>query len=284
MKLTVMVQNLLFGGVLDGDDGRPSERWPLLVERVLSARPDVLLLTEAVQWGQWGHRLLARAMEAFDMDALLPAPSASGVPVVVMFRRETMGRWTRWNTDYGQLTTHGFGVAAFEVDGLTIDFAACHLNPFSADLALQEVSVVSNRAYRYSPLAVIGGDINYPPDTGPEPLFAAMTPYNRSMRTVLHDPAEGAGLSADRRVGWKLRQAGFHDAAALEFDRRGDATVLERTCNQDRVDQIWVTESLAPAVVDYWAVHSPQGASDHSGVVTVLDTSLVDRSACWSYQ
>jgi len=57
------VQNLGHGGLRDGD-GNPEDRWLLLAERINTAaeRVDVVLLCEVVDWHQYGHKQLVRAM------------------------------------------------------------------------------------------------------------------------------------------------------------------------------------------------------------------------------
>jgi exonuclease III len=179
---------------------------------------------------------------------------------------------------------HGFGVAAFDI-GLPnlLSIVTTHLNPFASDLALGEVGLITTRAYRYGPFAIIGGDINYPPSRGPEPNYTAQKPYNTAARTVLNDPSNNEPLQPDRRISWKLEQAGFVDVAYHMYQKTKDEKFLERTANEDRIDQFWVSKPLADRLINYWVVGNPEGASDHKGIVFQLDTDKVNASDNWNY-
>jgi hypothetical protein len=61
-----------------------------------------VLLQEAVDWDKYGHKQLGRAMDDLDMDAMPIPPSSSGYPPTLHYRRETIGRWRFWNTDFAQ--------------------------------------------------------------------------------------------------------------------------------------------------------------------------------------
>jgi endonuclease/exonuclease/phosphatase family metal-dependent hydrolase len=276
MRLTFIAQNLKFGGLWD-DDGTPQNRWPQLRARLQSAKEpaDFILLNEARDWEKQGHGPLARAMHDLDMDALPLAPSKTGQHVGLLYRKESVGRWKHWNTAYVQEVTQSFGVAAFDI-GLDapLSVVPVHLTPFGNGKALQETFLVASRGYRHGPYVVIGGDINYPPAHGPEPDYAAMRPWNTASTTVLNQNGE---LKADRRVGLAFEKAGYADVAWLMHQKTGDEKYLQRTANFERVDQFWVSQPLVNAVIDYWLITEPSGASDHAGIAFILDTDLVER-------
>ncbi|WP_329460751.1 hypothetical protein [Streptomyces sp. NBC_01497] len=217
-SISIWVQNFQQGALHNGD-GDPEDRWPLFVERIRASgvAPDLVLGCEAVGWSAFGHRQLARAMRDLDMDACPLPPSSSGMPPVLFYRRETMGRWTRWNIDFAAQSLHGFGVATFDL-GLPAPLAVApaHLDPFSADRARAEAKLVATRAYRYGPYAIVGGDINYPPHSPshPAPGYASMRPYSRSSRTRLpSESGDGPVPVLDRRVAEMLSYSGYVDAA-----------------------------------------------------------------------
>lgn len=283
MLLTFVAQNLKFGGLSD-DDGTPEDRWPHLAERFnsIDPKPDFILLTEARDWEKQGHRQLSRAMRDLDMDALPLAPSKSGQHAALLFRRETVGRWQRWNTGYTQEVTQSFGVAAFDI-GLPsmLSVVPVHLDPFRAEKALQEAFLVSSRGYRHGPFVVIGGDINYPPAQGPEPDYSKMRPYNLASRTALTPP--GGAVKPDRRIGWALQKAGYVDVAYHMYEKTKDENFLQRTASDDRIDQFWVSQPMAAAINWYWTVDTPTEASDHKAVVFQLDTDRIDHNANFQY-
>lgn len=286
MLLTFVSQNLLFGG-LRSDTGESEDRWPQLLKRITStARPaDFVLVQEAEGWDRYGHKALATATKDLDMDALPLPPSSSGNLPGLLYRPQTAGRWQRWNTSHSDQTVHGFGVAGFDV-GLPslLSVTSVHVNFFSADLAVQEAAIIVNRAYGNGPFAVIGGDMNYQPSNDPEPDFTKMKPYHFSMRTKLTDPSKHEPMSVDRRSAWKLEQGGFVDVAAYIYEKTKDKKYLEETAEGGmRIDQFWVSQPLAPAIVDYQIIDEPKPASDHKGIAFQLDTKLIDTSNAWKF-
>ncbi|MEX2209384.1 MAG: hypothetical protein WD846_00575 [Patescibacteria group bacterium] len=284
MQLTFMAQNLEFGGLRDGE-GTMRDRWPLLVKRITAVdpKPDFLLLSEAEGWDKYGHRYLSRAANELDMDALFSS-SQNGQGVVLLYRRETVGRWQRWNADYTEQVTHSFGVGSFDV-GLPslLSVVPVHLDPFRIEKALSEIGLITSRGYRYGPFGVIGGDLNYASSRGPEPEYSEMKPYNIAARTVHGDPTEEQELRPDRRIGWALEKADYVDVAYHLSEQTGDESLLQRTARSDRIDQFWVTKPLAPAITSYEVVDTPADASDHKGIVFGLDTEKVDSSVAMEY-
>lgn len=287
MILTFVSQNLQFGGLRDGE-GKAEHRWPLLLERIKSVTPpvDFLLLQETWGWDKYGHKQLVQAMNDLDMESLPLPPANSGNGPAVLYRQTTVGRWQRWSTEHMEpVSMHGTGIAAFEV-GLPklLSVMSAHLNPFSPEIGLQEAGVITTRAYRYGPFAVIGGDLNYPPDRGPKPNYNKMPPYNLAERTVLGDPAKNKRAEPDRRIAWKFEQAGFVDVVDYLYEKTGDKKYLEPTAGDDRIDRFCVSKPLAKAIVNYGVISKPADASDHKGIAFQLDTDLIDTSAHWDYK
>ncbi len=281
----MVVQNLARGGLRDGE-GSPQDRWPQLAARIAAAQPDVVLLNEVCDWTGDGHRQLARAMADLDLDAAPLPPSKTGFASAVLYRTATMGRWCRASFDLAQETTHGFVVVAFTLAGLPapLTVAAGHLDPYSGDKAIYEAKLLATRAYRYGPYAVIGGDMNYPPEDGPAPDYTQMRPYNLAARTLLDDPTQSGELRPDRRSAWMLKKAGYLDTAWHLYQASGDETLLRRTASDDRIDRIHVSGPLGPAINNYRLLDEPAGASDHHGVAIDIDTDAIDRQHLWTYR
>ncbi|KQV20829.1 MULTISPECIES: endonuclease/exonuclease/phosphatase family protein [unclassified Kitasatospora] len=285
MRLTLLVQNLGHGALYDGN-GNPDYRWPAVAEaiRALPEQPDLVLFQEAVDWGRWGHKHLAQAMHDLDMDAPPLPPSSSGYGPALLYRKETVGRWLNWNPDFAHKVTHGFGVATFDV-GLPTPLAviSAHLDPHSAEIALAEAKYIATRAMRYGPYGIVAGDLNYPPAQGPSADFSAMRPYNLAARTMLPADASQVGSAPvpDRRIGLKMMQTGFVDAAWHLYEKTGDPALLARTGTDDRIDQCWVSGPLAPAIVSYRTLDMP---SDHKGLLVQIDPALADTTNVWEYR
>ncbi|GHE14687.1 endonuclease/exonuclease/phosphatase family protein [Streptomyces alanosinicus] len=291
MQLTIVVQNLGHGGLKDGD-GNPEDRWPQLSERINSAadRVDVVMLCEVVDWHLYGHKQLARALEDLDLDAAPLAPSRSGYGTALLYRREVLGRWRRHNPDFGTEALHGLAVTSFDIPGLPapLSFLPLHFTPFSAEQALIEANYAATRGYRYGPYAVLAGDVNYPPAASSHPLpdYAEMRPYNVGSRTLLPrgDMIAPLDLEPDRRVTGKLAHNGYVDVAWHLFEQTKDQALLEPTATDDRIDQVWVSGPLAPAVSGYRRLDQPAGASDHDGLAFQLDTDAIDTDRPWAYR
>lgn len=284
MKLKFMAQNIKRGGHFT-DDNLPEDRWPLIVDRVRTEKPDFLLLSEVVDWHRDGHRDVGRAMADFGMAATPIAPSTNGYPTLLMYNPATVGQWTHWNPDFGDQAIHGFGIASFDVglpDPLTV--VPVHLAPFSIDRALTEAALIATRGYRYGRYAVLGGDFNFPPAHGPEPDYSTMKPFNIQARTIMRDPNSSGPLQPDRRIGWKMEQSGYVDAMWDTYQRTGDKMLLQKTATDDRIDQFWVSQPMGAAIADCRRLDDVPGmpkVSDHSGLILEIDLDKVDTDYTW---
>ncbi|HVK25186.1 MAG TPA: hypothetical protein VM677_27835 [Actinokineospora sp.] len=277
MQITIVAQNLNHGGLTPTDDGY-KDRWPLILDRIRSASrlPDVVLLCETMGWEFERHSRLARAMRDLDMEAMPLPRGRSRDGTALLYRHKTMGRWLAWDDEYSSEMYHGFGVAAWDV-GLPapLSIASVHIDPFRKYMPVDEASMISTRALRNGPYAILAGDVNFPPPRGPEPLYKNMQPYNIASRTVLTDPSLGLAREPYRDVAWMLEATAFHDVAWEWYDRTGDDLALARTASDDRVDQGWVTTPLLKSITGYRVLDAPSGASDHLGFEFTLDLSLV---------
>jgi hypothetical protein len=283
MRIRVMVQNLKSGALHDGN-GNLQDRWPQLAERINRERPDVLLLNEAARWEEHSHRQFGRAMRDLDMD-FIPPPKTP-YPPAILYRQATIGRWDRYDFGNPQKTVHGFVVATWRIPGLKapLTFAACHVDPDSADRALDECRSVTAHVARYGPFAVIGGDFNFPPGNGPAPAYDRMLKHNLAARTLLQDPALQTPDQPDRRPAWALCKAGYLDVAWHLYQASGDKSLLRRTGHDDRIDRLHVSGPLGPAISNYQRLDKPDDASDHDGVMADIETDSVDQSEVWIYR
>lgn len=85
-------------------------------------------------------------------------------------------------------------------------------------------------------------------------------------------------------MAWTLAANGFVDAAWYLFQQTGDEELLRPTCLEERIDQIWVSAPLAPALTDYRLLDTLVGASDHHGVMVTLDLSRAVADDPWDYR
>lgn len=285
MKLTLMAQNLSRGG-LHSAQGEPQDRWPQLAERIKAVKPDLLLLSELNNWKDCGYKQYVRAANDLGLDIAPAAPSQTGFATGLMYNREKLGRWQFHREPLVGDTTHGYAVTGFEV-GLPklLNVAPVHLCPYSAQRASEEVQFIVSSAYKYSPFAVIGGDCNHSPAEGPAPDFANSRPYNLSSRTVI-DSGDDTKLVPNRVVARTFTRAGFVDAAEHLYQQKQDDALRKPTTDggDDRIDQFWVSQAIAPAVESYEMTDKNPDATDHFGIVITLDTEKVDTKHMWEIE
>jgi exonuclease III len=124
--------------------------------------------------------------------------------------------------------------------------------------------------------------IDYPPARGPEPDYEVMLPFNTASRTI--PTLDGTGLLPNRTIAQAIARRGYVDAALHYFDKTGDQRLLARTASDDRIDQIHVSTPLADALVRYEVLDTPDGASDHHGVLAEIDTGLIRTDLMWDYR
>jgi endonuclease/exonuclease/phosphatase family metal-dependent hydrolase len=283
VHITIAVQNLQHGGFAD-ESGRETDRRPLIFQRLKDADADIVILNEARRWTTGDHGPLGLAMSELGM---YPAPAprvANDLGSIILIRWKTMGPFRFANHDLSEQTVHGFSNVSFAIDGVAqpLTVAATHINPYSPTAAIAEADLVVTRAFRKGCLAVIGGDFNFPPSRGPEPDYTVMRPYNLASRTL--PDTDGTGLPPNRQLAQAIERRGFVDAALHLHDQTGNEELLARTASDDRIDRFYVSEPLADALVRYELLDTPQGASDHHGVLIELDTDRIRHDLMWDYK
>ncbi|MEU8272491.1 endonuclease/exonuclease/phosphatase family protein [Sphaerisporangium sp. NPDC049002] len=273
MLLRIMSWNVLHGAHREG-------RWPRLAEIIRANEPSIVLLQECRGWLERDMSQVIAAENDLGMRVWVGF-SASGGHTVLAHRRDLPVMAFESNP-YTLL--HGYGAGRFAIPGLPVPLVviSAHLTPYSVDAAAAEVRTLVARAYRYDGLGVIGGDLNSCPVGDPEPPWAEVQPYNRMIRCLPRETPDEP-WRANTIVGRTLTDGQMIDVAAHLADLRGDVSLRAATGRgRVRVDRFHVTAALRDAVVDYWRV-DPDGASDHWGIVTVLDTDRVDLSQVRAY-
>lgn len=279
-----MSQNLSRGGWRSQNGGVPEDRWPQLAEKISQVRPDILFVQEAEGFTSDGHARLVRAEQDLDMEGEL-APAPSGLGPATFYRRSTLGRRVYKNHDYSAHETHhGFETLGWSVADLpaTLSAGSVHLTPYGVGKAEDEVSFIGTRVLRPGGgYAILGGDFNYPPVAGPEPLYENMRPYNKGSRLLVTDPTNPGPDAPDRSVAWRIASKGFVDVAWHLYQQTKDKKLLARTATDDRIDWILVSYALAPCIVEYGVL---SGGSDHDGIWARLDLSKASTDNVWGYR
>jgi endonuclease/exonuclease/phosphatase family metal-dependent hydrolase len=285
MKITFMTQNVARGGLHDSK-GNYHDRWPALAERINEFKPDILFLNELNNWQDYGHKQLIRAMNDLDMDAAPLSPNESDYGTGILFRRDVMGRWQYHKNSMSHMTTHGFAVTGFDV-GLPqlLIVAPVHLSFYSAQKAVEEVQLVMNKTLTQSPFVVVGGDYNHSPAVGSRPDFHSAKSYSWAARTIVSsaDQVPVEKFIPDQQVAWTLKRGGMVDVAEELYEKSKDKSLLKPTVEYDRLDQIWMSRQLAPAIESYRLTTKNPEASDHAGVVAIIDTSKATNEN-WSHE
>lgn len=277
MLITLMTQNIARGGLHDSK-GNYSDRWPLLADRINSAKPDLLLLQELNGWKDFGHKQLVRAMNDLGMSAAPLAPTETGYGTGLLYKTEVVGQWQYHNNALSHATTHGFAVTGFDV-GLPelLTVTPVHLSFYSASKAEQEMQLIINKTLPKSPFAIIGGDINFSPAQGPVPDYNLSKPYNWAARTIIEseEPLSPEAMQPNRSVAWTLKRANFVDVAQELYEQTQDEDLLTPTAVDERIDQFWVSAALAPAIVSCQKTTKNPEATDHAGVIITIDTDKI---------
>ncbi|RCG19060.1 hypothetical protein DQ384_38700 [Sphaerisporangium album] len=267
MLLKIMSQNIRHGAHLDG-------RWPRLAEIIRGQKPSILLLQECQGWLDNDMRQVIAAERDLGMRVWVGYSRTRAYTVVAHVPVPVVAFESNPYT-----LMQGYGAARFAFPGLPVPLVviSTHLTAYSVEAAAAEAQLLAARAYRYDGLGVLGGDLNCCPVGDPEPDWELVQPYNRMNRCLPRASAKEP-WRANTIVGDKLAAAEMIDVAAHLADLRGDASLRAATgTGLVRVDQFHVTPALKDAIVDYYPV-DPDGASDHSGIVTVLDTDRIDTS------
>lgn len=271
MHLDLTLQNIAYGG---------ADRWPLLVERLTAGGVgDLVLLNECAGWADNDERLLRRAATDLGLAVagLTRVASPDGQPSAILYRHERLGDPIGWFDGFnGGL--HGFGIATWNppagLDG-PLSVGVGHLTPQSRAKALAEAEEWCTRAYFHGGNALIAGDMNSCPITGPDPDLDRMTVFNRATRLdrteALVDGDIEETWTPNRDIAGRIRDYGFFDAAVEFHARTGDTDALGRTGRSDRIDWICVAAPLRSAVTGYQRLTAPEGASDHHGVRVRLE-------------
>jgi hypothetical protein len=269
LKLVLALQNVQHGAAA-------GDRWRLLAGRINRAKPDILLVNEAMGWADNGEELLLRAERDLGMAALRPLPPArSGHHVAILHRPETLGAPQDYRTDFSAQFEHGVGVAVWALPGLPrpLSVTVTHLNPFSNADAFAEAEKTRWTSLRHdksdAPYAVIGADWNAAPLFGPGPDASLMLARDRVTRFRDRELAE-----PNTDVAEYLDRAGFDDAGEILYHLAGDERHLARTGKSDRIDRFLVTRALRPAVTGGVLLDTPAGAADHHGLTVTIDTEL----------
>lgn len=271
--LTVVSQSVRYGADKDG-------RWDGIVERIRANKPQIALLQEV--------DFLA------DPDKAKAAADALGLQLKVAPSRN-LPTAIAWDPAHVELLGvesklsaaemhHGYCAGRFRPLGMERELpvplvaVSAHLTPYSAQVAAQEAQLLCARARRYGGVALVGGDINHVPLGDEEIDWTLVKPYNRTSRCHRRKSPDEPWIG-NRVVGETFRDGEFTDVAAHLADKLEDPSLRECTGKGGllRVDQVHVTDSLVPAIGDYWRV-DPGEDSDYYGVGVTLDLDRTDHS------
>lgn len=273
-ELIISSQNVAYSGLYDADGKADPDRWNTLLGTMSAHRGHILLLQEVGRWTHDDQALLRAAEHRLGMTAagIVTRPAGGGVTVFV---DSDVVDVRAWEDRHAAAAHHGLGMAVLNIPGLEPPLAviSAHLHPYSCTAATVEAQTMIGRVHRHGGVGVIGGDINhFPADNGAIPDPAVLPAYNVSSRWVR---GEDGTPQPNRAVTDVLELARMTDSAALVASRDNNASLLGATGRGGcRVDQIWTTEALTPAVVDAHVVHHDY--SDHSLVSTTFDLARVD--------
>lgn len=288
--LTFMSVNTQRGGVLT-TRRTPDNRLPALCDSINAHAPHLVGVQEADEWAKDDHKHLREVEQRLGLTAL----EASFIPnrsTGVLYDPAVM-ELVEWEPAPG-VEWQGFtGTALFDVgQPYKLAVAVVHLSHQSAPWALHQASLVNDRTRRLSDrrqppgkphaeAAVVFGDVNQPalhhPDAPPDPHPDDLPACNLAYR-FKGMPGEE---EVDREVSALFARCRWTDVALDAAQRSPDPA--ERTellkdtgAGGFRVDRVYVTESVAPAVSAYGRVPI---RSDHDALVWTLTPASIDPAA-----
>jgi endonuclease/exonuclease/phosphatase family metal-dependent hydrolase len=278
MVLRIMSQNLRHGALQDAD-GRGDDRWSGIADIIRDLNPDILCLQEVQGWRERNARQVFRAERDLGMRIAgwIPITASLGGTLVMYRHQPGVLEQVQWEHHNQSTVYKGLTVPVFDTGHPTpLAVVSVHLTSISAATAEEEALWIASRAHRYGGLGVMAGDINHHPavdDGHPDP------PELPSLNVGARFTHNAAGeLVADRRVAHALMRDRMVDAAAHLAHTRGDASYLAPASGgRLRVDQVWVSSPLEPAIVDYHRL--PHSYSDHHAIAVDLDLDQVDYTA-----
>jgi hypothetical protein len=292
VKITVGVQTLQSPRLGESDP------WAEFVERFTREAPrqcDFILLSEVEQ--EWGELLDERARADLGMKALI-SPKPRGSACAVLYRPGTAGEPTPKILRDGEILHHdrtrttvcGWALAWWMLpvgsgtEEKTVPVGVCSFKfcPWSPDDARIAAAHAMTHSFQGGAFAVCGGDVNFPPANpgNPPPDWRSQSPFNRGQR-ALPGTARSADPLPNRSVAQQIIDKGWDDMAWELAQRTGDRSILRPTARDgfERIDQMYCTTALTPAITDYDTLQAPVGASDHHGLIAVLDLALAAYEA-----
>jgi hypothetical protein len=158
--LMVMASRFPYGTPL----GRLDDDWEGLTKLVGAERPDLVLLQGCSGWKrcEWA---LPQVRSDLGMTVLV-APSGCDLPTVLCYRPERLSLVT-WDVAHGDRTFHGFGIGVFadERSGRQFVATSADLNPWSAELAEREASLIGDLTGAGEVPAIVAAHFNHRPDS-----------------------------------------------------------------------------------------------------------------------
>lgn len=249
------------------------DRIELIIDTVLDESPDYLVVNEANAFVPDISGHMALLAETTDLAYAAAAPSGQDTFHVLLFSRKPF--------QYVQFLTPLVRAGVFAiVDSVfgELTIVGTHLTPFTEDERLAEISSIL-KAVESHPRTILMGDLNA---LSPHDTYEHLT-WER-MNSVQRDK-----FTTDRRLRFdtieKIEAAGFVDTAVARGCNHlptSPTAITHDIAHADtRLDYIFVSKSLAEAVVDYRVVRNPNTeiASDHYPVVAELKRAHVTRPA-----
>lgn len=288
--LTVVCWNLERNGKGDPDIRRAAD------EILRRLEPDIVLRQEMLGADARGHTVFNEQCQALGMRGVL----GPGACTAIFYNPEQFELVRDWSTD----RTPGFVLPPTIItvrlteagpDAVPFNLASYHLAYGSAQQRLLEAEWMTTWADKgwtapdgcqiVLPFAG-GGDNNSCPEPGaPGDLPLPVLSEIRDRPHRLHRSRRGPdGVRVpDTEPDHTLREAGLEDVARY-WAEKGNPAALSRTVNgtathgpDTRIDRIYVTTSLLPAVIGVEVFEVPLDASDHHVVVWRVNRSaLVD--------
>jgi endonuclease/exonuclease/phosphatase family metal-dependent hydrolase len=253
MKLTYATWNILDGGTDIGSNASDDTRLRRQMTLLASYSPSVVALQECKYWDRDYLRTFHLVEQLLGMRGFLSPSAHDGCHLAVFIRDNAGLHVIEQRHQHGHPYWHGAArivVTGHGLPGGRLQLASIHLAPSSPTIRLAEAEALALTAKDLP--AIIGGDFNALPATGPEPANAE----GRQRRKLDRSPAHA------------LDEAGYLDIGAHTRDPTptvGHASALAYRC-----DRIYTTLP-ADTITGYQVITSADNESDHRPVIAEFD-------------
>ncbi|MFB8124423.1 endonuclease/exonuclease/phosphatase family protein [Streptomyces bacillaris] len=288
-QLRIVCWNLERNGAGDPEIRRAA------AETLRRLQPDIVLRQEMFRADERGHTIFNEQCRELDMQGVL----GSGACTAILFNPRRLNLVRDWSGDRSphfvlpptaitlSFREAGPDASPFNVVSFHFAYASAEQRQLEAEWTTTwaDKRWLAPDGSRLVLPAIFGGDGNSYPEPGtagdlPLPDLAAIQDRPHRLHRSRRGPGPDGVRVPDIEPDHTLRTAGLEDVAR-HWAEKGSPAALTRTVNaspthgpDSRVDRVYVTTGLLPAVTGFEVHDVPLGVSDHHIPVVTVDSSV----------